>query len=161
MKLSMMPQTVPNRPTKGAVAPIVARTPVPRAILRPAACSIALELPGDALLEAVGAQAGGKPDLVSGRLHQNCAARAGAVAELLVGLRERRAILQRAQVAPYRRARAAQFEPFGEPDRPGDQRSDGKADHHRFHDDVGMDEHAPRGEILRQLRGADRGLARG
>ena len=28
MKLFMIPQTVPNRPTKGAVAPIVARIPV-------------------------------------------------------------------------------------------------------------------------------------
>src|SRR6267154_115575 len=35
MKLFMMPQTVPNRPTTGAVAPIVASTPVPRAMRRP------------------------------------------------------------------------------------------------------------------------------
>ena len=28
MKLFMMPQTVPNSPTKGAVAPMVARMPV-------------------------------------------------------------------------------------------------------------------------------------
>jgi len=35
MKLFMMPQTVPNRPTNGAVAPIVASTPVPRAMRRP------------------------------------------------------------------------------------------------------------------------------
>src|SRR5205807_1197324 len=40
IKLSMIPQTVPNRPTKGAVAPIVARTPVPRAIARPACASM-------------------------------------------------------------------------------------------------------------------------
>ena len=39
MKLFMMPHTVPNRPTNGAVAPIVARTPVPRAIARPAPAS--------------------------------------------------------------------------------------------------------------------------
>ena len=39
MKLSMMPQTVPNRPTKGAVAPMVAMIAVPRAILRPACAS--------------------------------------------------------------------------------------------------------------------------
>jgi hypothetical protein len=39
-KLSMMPHTVPKRPTKGAVAPMVASTPVPRAIRRPAAASI-------------------------------------------------------------------------------------------------------------------------
>src|SRR6185437_12148903 len=32
MKAFMMPQTVPNRPTKGAVAPMVARIPVPREI---------------------------------------------------------------------------------------------------------------------------------
>ena len=40
MKLSMMPQTVPNRSTKGAVAPIVARMPVPREIFRPAAITM-------------------------------------------------------------------------------------------------------------------------
>ncbi len=36
----MMPQTVPNRPTKGAVEPIVASRPVPRAIARPARASM-------------------------------------------------------------------------------------------------------------------------
>ncbi|CAH1657327.1 conserved exported hypothetical protein [Hyphomicrobiales bacterium] len=36
----MMPQTVPNRPTKGAVAPMVARSPVPRVISRPARASM-------------------------------------------------------------------------------------------------------------------------
>src|SRR6266404_6950731 len=35
----MMPQTVPNRPTNGAVAPMVASTPVPRAICRDIAAS--------------------------------------------------------------------------------------------------------------------------
>ena len=40
MKEFMMPQTVPNRPTKGAVEPIVASRPVPRAIERPARASI-------------------------------------------------------------------------------------------------------------------------
>ena len=35
MKLFMIPQTVPNSPTNGAVAPMVARTPVPRKIRRP------------------------------------------------------------------------------------------------------------------------------
>ena len=37
-----MPQTVPNRPTKGATEPIVARTEVPRVIRRPASASIRL-----------------------------------------------------------------------------------------------------------------------
>jgi hypothetical protein len=36
----MMPQTVPNRPTKGAVAPIVASRPVPCAMPLPARASI-------------------------------------------------------------------------------------------------------------------------
>src|SRR5262252_1754682 len=40
MKLFMMPQTVPNRPTKGAVAPMVASTPVPRMMRRPHAASM-------------------------------------------------------------------------------------------------------------------------
>ncbi len=35
IKLFMMPQTVPNRPTNGAVAPIVARMPVASIICRP------------------------------------------------------------------------------------------------------------------------------
>ena len=39
MKLFMMPHTVPNRPTKGAVAPMVASTPVPLFMSRPAATS--------------------------------------------------------------------------------------------------------------------------
>src|SRR5258708_22457734 len=39
IKLFMMPQTVPNSPTKGAVAPIVASTLVPRPIVRGVAAS--------------------------------------------------------------------------------------------------------------------------
>ena len=39
MKAFMMPHTVPNRPTNGAVAPMVASTPVPRAIRRDIAAS--------------------------------------------------------------------------------------------------------------------------
>ena len=37
MKEFMMPHTVPNRPMNGAVAPMVASTPVPFSMLRPAA----------------------------------------------------------------------------------------------------------------------------
>ena len=35
MKLFMMPHTVPNSPTNGAIAPMVARMPVPRMMARP------------------------------------------------------------------------------------------------------------------------------
>ena len=34
MKLFMMPQTVPNRPTNGAVAPMLASRPMPRPMRR-------------------------------------------------------------------------------------------------------------------------------
>ena len=40
MKLFMMPQTVPNSPTNGAVAPIVARMPMPTFSRRAACASI-------------------------------------------------------------------------------------------------------------------------
>src|SRR5258708_25060559 len=40
IKLFMMPHTVPNSPANGAVAPMVASTPVPRLILRLHAASI-------------------------------------------------------------------------------------------------------------------------
>ena len=39
MKLFIMPHTVPNNPTSGAVAPMVASNPVPLCILRVAAGS--------------------------------------------------------------------------------------------------------------------------
>ncbi|MNZ66253.1 hypothetical protein D3C78_844710 [compost metagenome] len=39
MKLFMMPHTVPNRPTNGAVEPMVASTPVPLLMLRPQAAT--------------------------------------------------------------------------------------------------------------------------
>ena len=52
MKLFMMPHTVPNRPTNGAVAPMVASTPVPLFMSRPAATSSRCQPRGDALLDA-------------------------------------------------------------------------------------------------------------
>ena len=52
MKLFMMPHTVPNRPTKGAVAPMVASTPVPRSCRRAGRRLDAVEARGDTLLEA-------------------------------------------------------------------------------------------------------------
>ena len=52
MKLFMMPHTVPNRPTNGAVAPMVASRPVPRPAWRAAALQDALEHGFDALLDA-------------------------------------------------------------------------------------------------------------
>ena len=59
MKLFMMPQTVPASPTNGAVAPMVASTPVPRVMRRPKPPR-AFEPRGDALLDAVGLDRAGR-----------------------------------------------------------------------------------------------------
>ena len=120
----------------------------------------ALELPGDALLQAVAAQIGGDADLGRGRIDQ-LRHRARALAEHLVGLGERGALGEDAQAAAHGDAGAAQFERFGDPDRPGYQRGKGEPDHHRLHDDVGVQEHAPGREVLRQLRGAHRVFGKG
>ena len=70
----MMPQTVPNRPTKGAVEPIVASTPVPRDMRRPAGDLDARQPRGDAFLEAVAGdmveRLGREPHLFLGGLHE-------------------------------------------------------------------------------------------
>ncbi|MNK98863.1 hypothetical protein D3C87_1192410 [compost metagenome] len=43
---------------------------------------------------------------------------------------------------------AHQLKAFGNPDGPGDDRSDGQADHHDFHDDVGVLVHAPWRQVM-------------
>jgi hypothetical protein len=56
-----------------------------------------------------------------------------------------------AQPTPNCSARAKKLDAFCDPDRPGYERSHRKADHHRFDDLIGMQEHAPGGEVLRQF----------
>jgi len=57
------------------------------------------------------------------------------------------------QMISFVRAQAAaggeQFDRLGEPDGPGQHRREHKPDHHRFDDDVGRHEHAPRRQIFR------------
>ncbi|MNS63621.1 hypothetical protein D3C72_967210 [compost metagenome] len=48
---------------------------------------------------------------------------------------------------------AHQLKAFGNPDGPGDDRSDGQADHHDFHDDVGVLVHAPRRQVMGHAQG--------
>jgi hypothetical protein len=50
-------------------------------------------------------------------------------------------------------AREHELKGLGKPDGPGQHGREGKADHHRFHDNVGRHEHAPWREIARQLEG--------
>src|ERR1700745_878460 len=92
MKLFMMPHTVPNRPTKGAVEPIVARMPVPRETRR----------------------------LMS--ISMRSSWRASAVAQVFVRLSDRRRFVENAEIATHLAAGAAQFQRLGEEHRPGDDR---------------------------------------
>src|SRR6516164_6399135 len=69
MKLFMMPQTVPKRPTKGAVVPMVASRPVQR-IMAPGARLASRERGRDALLDALGRQAGGSAKLGCRRIEE-------------------------------------------------------------------------------------------
>ena len=148
-----MPQTVPNRPTKGAVAPM--RGQHPRAADHAAAAGRldALEPRGDALLHAVrrsSASADSRSSCVGGcaqapppRRRSRAAARAPRPA-----CAPRRA---RASARPQPAARGRKLERLGEPHRPGHQRGEDQPDHHRLHHDVGVEEHAPGRQIARQL----------
>ena len=72
-----------------------------------------------------------------------------------VGRREHDRAAPRRSRAPARE----HLEALGDPDRPGHQRGEGEADHHRLHHPVGRQEHAPGREVPRQRRG-DLGLRR-
>ena len=50
------------------------------------------------------------------------------------------------------RLQRRQLDRLGQPDGPGDDRGEREADHHRLHDAVGGQEHAPRRQVVRQRR---------
>jgi hypothetical protein len=143
MKLFMMPHTVPNRPTNGAVAPIEARdTPRGRRL-------DALEPRGDALLQPVGGRVRRQAHLGERGAYQRrdvALVEPGALGGFGEALRLRQPVERRAR----RALGAEQLEPFGEQHRPGDHRGDREPDHDELHDDVGRLEHAPRRQVLRQ-----------
>ena len=150
MKLSMMPQTVPNRPTKGAVAPIVARMPVPREIFRPAAISMRSDC------QAMRSFKPSARKLAESRISfaaacMSCATGPLPLRSFSCACASVVRLGEHAQSAPNRGACAKKLDAFGDPDRPGHERSNRKADHDRLHDGIGMQEHAPRGEVLRQV----------
>ena len=157
MKLFMMPQTVPNSPTNGAVAPMVASTPVPLFMSRPAATSSRDQARGDALLDAalVG-EVGGQAQLEHGRIDQR---RQDAARASQARVAHRRASARSPIAAKALRSRRVadhQLEVLGEPHRPRHQRGEHQADHDPLHEDVGRQEHRPGREIARQVRAADR-----
>src|ERR1700729_2668512 len=128
MKLFMMPQTVPNSPTKGDVAPMVAITPMPSRIRRDSARTISakldaarsltpasLEIPADS--RASRSAAASKEDkTVPLAPSMNCG---GAARPSIADLAERGA-----QPALNQR----QFEHFRDEDRPRHQRGKRKTD---------------------------------
>jgi hypothetical protein len=121
MKLFMIPQTVPNRPTKGAVAPMVARTPVPR-LMRRLQRRLEPFQPGvDALLQTIFV---GDP-LAQAEFCDRFPAKARrrlfkvgkfGVSQSLNGV-------ERGKRGPGLPARFHEFDCLGEPHRPGDDRS--------------------------------------
>ena len=116
----MMPQTVPKRPMKGAVEPMVAMIAVPRAILRPACASSRDSRAATRSLtpsagrpeERSSSPAAARTKMATGEADSaracSAARRLGASASVS---RPRRA------VAP----RGPQFDAFGEPDGPCDE----------------------------------------
>ncbi len=144
-----MPHTVPNRPTKGAVAPMVARMPVPRALRRAiAACA----------RSSRSATRSAKPlskamsDMRASR-SADCTKKATASVSFPVArAASLSAVLSSsaARTLSGRAGFAAQFQHLRHADRPGDERGEGETDHHDLHDNVRVYEHAPRRQIVRQ-----------
>ena len=154
----MMPQTVPNRPTNGAVEPMVASTPVPRDIRRRRGQFDARQARSHPFLEPL---ARGVPercrrqrDLLARSLHQHRDG-AGAAVERGCRLAQRRRPADRRQCLARPQPRAGEFDRLDQPHRPGDQRCEGEPQHHRFHHDVGCHEHAHRRQVLRQVEAAE------
>ena len=79
--------------------------------------------------------------------------RGDAGPDLLSGvwLRSTFACAERSRCCARAAPREHQLDRLREPDGPGQHGRKGKADHYRFHDDVGRHEHAPRRQVARQL----------
>ena len=116
-----MPQTVPNRPTNGAVAPIVASTPVPRATCRDIAASTRSSRSATRSLNAVVDDAAGRGSPPRAADWTSCAT-ASLASRLCTRDRGQdvRVAFQHAKPAPGDHGLAAELDGFGEPDRPSD-----------------------------------------
>jgi hypothetical protein len=143
MKLFMIPQTVPNRPTKGAVAPMVARIPVERIILRPTPASIRSNRAVTRSLMPLMLPRSRERRSSPFTAWINCATVRARVAcgPNDRGKRARRGkhFLRAIKAAPCRH----EFECLDQPDRPRQHRCQPQTEHHRFHDDVRRHEHTP------------------
>src|ERR1700755_660669 len=128
IKLFMMPHTVPNSPTKGEVAPMVASKPMPSRIRRASARTISAKPGPPRLCDAAAAETPRRhPRLARGGGEQRRQHGAlGAERELRFRQRSCFADLAegRAQLALHHR----QLDDFGDEDGPGQQRGEGQAD---------------------------------
>ena len=160
MKLFMMPQTVPNRPTNGAVAPMLASSA--HAAARCAGRPTPRRAPS------------ARPPAPSARTDRDCAeSRTSCCAvrtSIASGSRARpspaaasASVRASASTRRWRRARrlaAASSEALGEPDGPGHERREHQADHHDLHHEIRTHEHAPGRQVARQRRAGDHWRAR-
>ena len=155
MKAFMMPQTVPNSPTKGAVEPMVASRPVPIASRRPACASMRDRCEATRCEQPLAAGRSAarppRPSFARRGAHHG-RRRTASRADAALGFARGPA---RARIAPQRRGAAASLATrssrlLAMQDRPGHQRGEDEADHHRLHDDVGRPIHAPWRQVARQ-----------
>ena len=153
MKLFMMPQTVPNRPTKGEVAPMVASSPMPSRMRRASAREISAKLEAArSLMPLSRGDAGRQPRLAHRGAQGTPTARRSSIASAnCASASERDSAIwpeRPAQLALHHR----QFDHLGDEDGPGHERGEGKPDHDRFDDHVGRQEHRPWRQIVRHRR---------
>src|SRR5471032_2792132 len=154
MKLFMMPQTVPNRPTNGEIAPMVARIPLPRPIWRPAALTrrskrkpvrslmppLSVD-PADSSSSFCASRSIWLLMLLTSKLSA-CSAASSSVRTVSSAANSRR----RARFPP------PHFSTFTEQQSPGDNRSQQQANHHGFHHHVSVMVHPENREIFRDHR---------
>jgi hypothetical protein len=123
--------------------------PVPREIRRDMAASTRLRRSSTRSLEAFIVDGIRQRGFRGGGLHQ---LRYGilAAAGVPLGFRQRDIVAENLDALLRALCFVAQFEQFRSADRPGDERCEGKADHHQFDDDIRAHEHAPRRQVVRQ-----------
>src|ERR1035437_7022060 len=148
MKEFMMPQTVPNRPTNGAVAPVVARMPTPRETCRVIAASTRSSRNATRSLNPSSMVP--SDSSASRAVDRMSCATASLSASQSRTASKTAAALQYFEPATCNLLRNPQLNGLGEPNRPGHERGEGQANHHGLHHDIGIEEHAPRRKVSRQ-----------
>jgi hypothetical protein len=143
-ELSMIPQTVPNRPRS---APMVAKIPVPRVIVRAACASMR-----DSSMDARSlTPSGSRP---SGRSASSAAAATNRATGDGICASSASAKLRLVTLAristPSQAPGLPKFNRFREFDRPGGYGRNDKRHHHNFYGKDGIAKHSPRRKVPRQ-----------